>query len=131
MSKIEFEVPIYTDLLDPNRKNVKVPGFDFDVDKFENLISYFTPIENIPIILGCKHADLDRFCNKVYNMNFKEAYTTLSTITDYWCRRVVSNLAASGNTTALKTMTEHFMGLTENKNVGVNITVVNDLKEDE
>lgn len=131
MANIEFEVPIYTELLDPNRKNVKVPGFPFDVDKFENLISYFTPKENIGLILGVSEAVLNDFCDRVYGLTFNDAYTRLSGVTDYWCRRVVTNLASSGNTTALKTMTEHFMGLTENKNVGVNITVVNDLKEDE
>lgn len=127
----KFEVPIYTDLLDPKRKNAKVEGFSFDVDTFENLIDSFVPKENIPIILGVSWGDIERFCNKVYGLNFNETYNRLSGVTDYWCRKVFKNLAATGNQSAIKLVAEHFMGLaSDNKNQGVNITIVNDLKGD-
>lgn len=125
------EVPIYNDLLDPNRKNTKIYGFDFDVDTFENLIDCFTPKENIPVILGVQRSKLDVFCNRAYGMNYDEVYVRLSGITDSWSRKVIKNLSASGNSTALNIMSKHFMGLSDdNKNQGVNITIVNDLKED-
>lgn len=128
----KFEVPIYTDLLNPNRKNVKIPGFSFDVDVFEDLIDCFTPIQNIPTILDTDIPTLDKFCDRAYGMNFKETYAKLSGITDYWSRKVIKNLSSSGNSTALNIMSKHFMGLSDdNKNQGVNITIVNDMKEDD
>lgn len=128
----KFEVPIYTDLLDPKRKNVQVPGFSFDVDIFENLIAAFVPIDNIPIILNVPIRDLDDFCMKVYGMHFNEAYKRLSGIADYYSRNVFRNLAHAGNQSAIKITAEHFMGLTsDNKNQGINITIMQDLRGDD
>lgn len=125
-------VPIYDNLLDPHRKNTKIVGFDFDVDTFENLIDCFTPESNIPVILGVHTGQLDKFCERAYGMNYHEAYAKLSGITDSWSRKVIKNLSASGNSTALNIMAKHFMGLSDdNKNQGVNITIVSDLKEDD
>lgn len=130
--KLNYEVPVYDDLLDPKRKNTSIPGFDFDVDTFENLIDNFVPIQNIPLILGVHSGQLDKFCQRAYGMNFEETYNKLSGITDYWSRKVVKNLSASGNATALNIMSKHFMGLSDdNKNQGVNIVIVSDLEEDD
>ena len=124
-------VPVYDNLLDPHRKNAKIIGFDFDTDTFENLIDCFTPEANIPVILGVHTGQLDKFCERAYGMNFHETYAKLSGITDSWSRKVIKNLSASGNSTALNIMAKHFMGLSDdNKNQGVNITIINDLKED-
>lgn len=128
----KFEVPIYTDLLDPKRKDVVVPGFSFTPDVFENMIAAFVPRDNIPVALGVDYANIDHFCKQVYGMNYADTYTRLSGIADYWSRNVFKNLAYAGNQSAIKIMAEHFMGLSnDNKNKGVNITIVNDLKGDE
>ena len=125
-------VPIYDDLLDPKRKNAKIPGFHYDTDTFENLIDCFTPMKNIPVILNTRFSDLDMFCQIAYGMNFQDTYIRLSGITDAWSRKVIKNLSSSGNSTALNIMSKHFMGLSDdNKNQGVNITIVNDMKEDD
>ena len=122
----------YADLVKRNRPNAKVPGFNFDVDTFENLIDSFVPQDRIPIILSCGLTDLDKFCNKVYGMTFKETYTMLSGISDMWMRRAIVNLSHSGNSTALNIASKHFMGLSdEAKDANINITFVNDLEEDD
>ena len=122
----------YADLVKRNRSNAKVPGFDFDVDTFENLIDSFVPQDRIPSILRCSLVDLDIFCNKVYGMTFKETYTHLSGISDMWMRRAITNLSHSGNATALNIAAKHFMGLSDdNQNANINITFVNDLEEDD
>lgn len=130
------EVPIYSDLLSANRRNVKVEGYDFDVDTFENLIDNFVPFNNIPLILSasCKRklciSDLDKFCKIVYGMDYKETYEILSGITDMQMRKVFKGLAASGNATAIAINAKHFMHLDdENKNDAINIRIVNDLSD--
>lgn len=130
------EVPIYSDILSINRRNVKVEGYDFDVDMFENMIDNFVPYNNIPLLLSasCKKklciADLDRFCKIVYGMDYKDTYEILSGITDMQMRKVFKNLAASGNATAIAINAKHFMHLEdENKNDAINIRILNDLND--
>lgn len=123
----------YADLLKKNRTNYKVPGFNFDVNDFENLIDAFVPEKNIRLILNCDYSTLDEFCNIVYGMQFKDTYRILSGIADMFMRQAISGLAKTGNNTALNIAAKHFMGLTEEANKeSINITIVNDLdpKED-
>lgn len=129
------EVPLYSNMLSANRKNIHVDGFDFDVDTFENLIDNYTPMENIITILSgiCRkkitQANLDDFCYLVYGMDFKETYKFLSGITDMYMRKVFKNLAASGNTTAMSINAKYFMKLEDDsKNDTINIRIVNDLE---
>ena len=129
---ISNPVYAYRDLVKMYRENVQVKGFDFDVDMFENLIDNFVPEENIPVILRCTKADLDRFCNVVYHMNYAETYKVLSGVTDMFMRKAIKGLAQEGNQTALKLASEHFMKLKEEEdNNNINITVVNDLNGDD
>lgn len=122
----------YKDFMNPlKRKNLHPDGFDFDMDTFENLIDFFTPMENIPVILRCDYKTLDNFCKICYNMPFKDTYIYLSGISDALMRGTFKKLAAMGNTQAVKIVSEHFMNLKENKSHDVNITIVNDLKDDE
>lgn len=126
------EVPIYSDLLKANRKNVKLDGFDFDADTFENLIDNFVPFDNVPTILRTTKADLDVFCKALYGLNYVEAYKVLSGITDMYMRKVMKNLAASGNATAINIAAKHFMKLDDDaKNDAINIRIVNDLNGDD
>lgn len=125
-------VPIYDDLLNPNRKNARIEGFDFDVDTFENLISAFTPLENVPLILGVAEVDLDVFCRKAYGMTYREAYRKLIGVSDFWMRKAITNLAVAGNGSALNIASKHFMGLRdEEQKHSVQVTFVNDLDEEE
>lgn len=122
----------YRDMLRGFRENYKVKGFWFDVNTFENLIDCFTPKQTIPIILRCKHADLDRFCQVVYGMKFSEAYTFLSGLTDMFMRKAIKGHSNNGNPTAMKIAAEHFMDLKEQQEKdGINITIYNDLTSDE
>lgn len=128
------EVPLYSNMLSANRKNIRIEGYDFDVDTFENLIDNYTPMDNIVVILSgitrkqLTIADMDRFCNIVYGMDFKEAYKFLTGITDMYMRKVFKNLAASGNTTAMSINAKYFMKLEDDsKNDAINIRILNDL----
>lgn len=125
-------VESYKDFMNPTkRENKKPDGFNFDMDTFENLIDFFTPMENIPVILRCSWTELDDFCKICYRMNFKDTYNYLSGISDALMRGTFKKLAGMGNTSAIKIVSEHFMNLKENKSSNVNITFVNDLKDDE
>ena len=127
-------VPVYAykDLLKSSRQNVKVDGFWFDVDTFENIIDCFTPEKMVPVILRCTGADLDRFCQIVYGMKYSETYTILSGITDMYMRKSFKAHSNLGNPTAMKVVAEHFMNLkNEDQSGGVNIVFCNDLKGDE
>lgn len=118
----------YRELLRSARENYKVKGFWFDVNTFENLIDCYTPKDTIPIILRCKHADLDRFCQVVYGMKFNETYTVLIGITDMFMRKAIKGHSNNGNPTAMKIAAEHFMDLREQEQKdGINITIFNDL----
>lgn len=120
----------FNDLLKANRPNKKIPGFDFDVDTFENLLDNFVPYDMVAKILRVSISDLDKFCHIVYNMKYSEAYNVLTGIADMFLRRSVKNLAHSGNGTALNIAKEHFMKLDSEKNdKPQKIVIVNDLKE--
>ena len=122
----------YKDLLKSTRQNVKVKGFWFDVNTFENLIDCYTPKDDVGLILRCSEADLDRFCKVVYGMKFDATYKVLTGITDMFMRKSFKGLSQSGNPTAIKVVAEHFMDLKEKQDKdGINITIFNDLKGDE
>ena len=127
------EVQSFSAIMKRNaRRNFKLKGFDFDVDTFENLIDAFVEKETVPVLLGCCHADLDRFCRAVYGVDYNTAYPRLLGIADMWMRKAVTNLATSGNATALGIASKHFMKLSDeaDKNA-INITINNDYKIDE
>ena len=132
--KKQFQ-PVYSykELLSRRRQNCTIEGFDFDVDTFENLIDCFTPMKNIPVILGVSASDMDRFCNIVYGMDFAETYRTLFSISDMFMRKVIQNLSSSGNPTALNLAAKHMLQWEkDNQNQNISIKIVNDLdKEDD
>lgn len=125
------DVPGFQDFLALNRQNVKLEGFNFDVNTFENLIAWWTPINEIPVILGVRSDQLDYFCNKIYHMNYKETYYKLHNIEMALTRRAIDGLSKQGNSTALNILSKHFMELEDNNQQDVHITIVNDLKSDE
>lgn len=87
------------------------PGFNFTRNDFEDLIDYFTPFEDIPILLGVKHAELDEFCKFIYNMNYKDTYDNLLRRSNLYFRRSMISLSKSGNPTAIKVAAEYYVGL--------------------
>lgn len=93
---------------DPDQK---APGFNFTRDDFEDLIDNFTPFEDIPILLQVKHAELDEFCNFIYNMNYKDTYDNLLRRSNFYFRKSMMNLSKSGNPTAIKVAAEYYVGL--------------------
>ena len=127
------EVQSFSAIMKRNaRRNFKLRGFDFDVDTFENLVDSFVEKETIPVILGCRHADLDRFCRAVYGVDYNTAYPRLLGIADMWMRKAVTNLATSGNATALNIALKHFMKLDDDREKSaINIMINNDYKIDE
>ena len=121
----------YKELLSRRRQNVKVDGFDFDVDTFENLIDCFTPMPSISIILGVSNHDLDNFCHIVYGMDFAETYRSLISISDMFMRKAIQNLSVSGNPTALNLTAKHLLQWEkDNSNQNISIKIVNDLDKD-
>ena len=94
-----------------HRENVVVDGFAFDSYTFEDLIDNFTPEEDIPLVLRVNKSQLDYWCMQVYNVPYHEAYVFLSKMGLFYCRKAFTQLAKSGNNTAIKTVGEHFMKL--------------------
>ena len=121
----------YEKFLKADRQNFKPEGFTFDVNQFENLIDMWTPFDKIPIILKVNCDVLDKFCITVYNMNYKETYARLSGISEAIMRKAFSNLAKGGNATALSIMAKNIMKLDNDQTQNINLTIVNDLKEDD
>lgn len=121
----------YEEFLKADRQNFKPEGFTFDVNQFENLIDMWTPFDKIPIILKVNCDVLDKFCITVYNMNYKETYARLSGISEAIMRKAFSNLAKGGNATALSIMAKNIMKLDNDQAQNINLTIVNDLKEDD
>lgn len=120
----------YQDLLKAGRQNIKVKGFWFDVNTFENLIDCYTPYDTIPLILRCSISDLSRFCTYVYGMDYPMTFKVLTGITDSFMRKTFKGLSQAGNPTAIKLVGEHFMGLKETQQAeAINITINNDLKK--
>lgn len=93
---------------DPNET---APGFNFTRNDFEDLIDNFTPFEDIPLLLGVKHAELDEFCNYIYNMNYKTTYDVLLKRSELYYRKAMMMLSKSGNPTAIKVSAEYYVGL--------------------
>ncbi len=87
------------------------PGFNFNRNDFEDLIDNFTPLEDIPILLGVSHGELDTFCNYIYRTNFKVTYENLLRRSQLYYRKAMMSLSKSGNPTAIKVSAEYYVGL--------------------
>ena len=94
-----------------NRENKTVDGFAFDQDTFENLIDYYTPLNDIPVILNVGIAELDVFCKALYGFDFKTTYDILSKRSQFYTRKAFTTLAYGGNAAAIKVASESYMGL--------------------
>ena len=113
---------------DPNQT---VEGLNFTRNDFEDLIDNFAAPEEIAILLQVTLVDLDRFCNEVYNMDFKTTYQVLFQRANLYFKKAMFMLSKSGNPTAIKVAAEYYVGLgavdkTENK-----ITFIGVMPEDE
>ncbi len=109
--------------------NQSLDGFDFDRDTFEDLIECYTPQEQILSLLGISHYDMDRFCKKIYNMSYNEAYCFLLYKSDAHNRKAFNMLAKEGNQTAMKIVAEHFMKLGSIDKSDVKVQFVNDVPQ--
>lgn len=92
-------------------QNQKMKEFDFDRDTFEDLIESYTPIDDIPVLLGVRKSDLDIFCKYIYNQDYKTAYGALLMKSNAHNRKAFNSLSKKGNQTAMKIVAEQFMGL--------------------
>lgn len=113
---------------DPNQT---APGFSFTRNDFEDLIDNFTPFEDIPILLGVKHVELDEFCNHIYNMNYKDTYDNLLRRSEFYFRKSMFSLSKGGNPTAIKVAAEFYVGLGAVDKQENRITIVNSMPEAE
>ena len=94
-----------------NRENQVIDGFSFDQDTFENLIDYYTPLNDIPLILNVTGVQLDTFCKTIYGFDFKTTYDYLSRRSQFYTRKAFTQLAYGGNAAAIKVASESYMGL--------------------
>lgn len=101
------------------------PGFNFTRDDFENLIDDFTPVNDIPVLLGVKDYELDKFCNYIYNMDFKPTYEVLLKRAQLYYRKAMMSLSKSGNPSAIKIASEFYVGLGKNIDDDSRFTIVN------
>lgn len=120
----------YAEFVKASRSNVSPPDFPFTIDMFENLIDCWTPQDQFPSILQTSFSVIDNFCRVVYHMDFNQTYSMLSGITDAFMRKTFKNLASSGNPSAISIVSKHFMKLDDSNSNNLNVTFVNDLKED-
>ena len=99
-----------------HRKPTVVNGFPEEFQEYlEDLIDSFVPLDSIPKIIKIEYdkdySDIDYFCKKVYNMDFKDTYHYLFQKADMYCRKAFTNLAKQGNKSAMAIVAEHFMKL--------------------
>lgn len=122
----------YDDVLKGERANMRVEGFFFDKDTFENLIDSWADFEDIPIALDTPIEHLDIFCNVLYGKNYRDTYSMLRTISKIVARKTIDRLAKSGNATAVAIAKNHYAQLLDNDgSKPINITIKNDLKSDD
>ena len=88
-----------------------VKGFNFTRNDFEDLIDNFTPFDDIPILLGVCHRDLDKFCMQIYRSNFKTTYDNLLKRAQLYYRKSMMMLSKMGNPSAIKLSAEYYVGL--------------------
>jgi hypothetical protein len=105
-----------------NDEYIKVNGFPDDFQEvFEDYIdNYGTFDGTFEYMKGhCKatanmdltRQNLDYFCQKVYNMDYKATFLYISGFTNGCLRKAIVNLAKDGNSKALDIASEHFMKL--------------------
>lgn len=88
-----------------------VEGFNFTRNDFEDLIDNFTDEDTILILLQITRPELDKFCNEVYHMNYKETYEVLYQRAQLYYRKAMMMLSKSGNPSAIKVASEYFAKL--------------------
>lgn len=119
----------------PSKKkvNAKPQGFDFDQSMFENMIDAQILPGTFKEVFNCTGADLDRFCQSVYNMNFIDAYRKLHEASVAEWKRTFGTLARNGSQTAMKIVAEDILKLNqENRKKEFRIQICSELPtEDE
>lgn len=134
----EQDTPVYSysDLLKANRRNFIPDGFDYDADTFENLIDSYATQDEIKMVLSMKSGhkvdepELDKFCRLLYGFDFRETYRILSGISNIHMKKIIKNLGASGNATALSLTSRYLMKMEEDdKKDAINIRILNDLDD--
>ena len=113
---------------DPNQT---VEGLNFTRNDFEDLIDNFAAPEEIAILLQVTPVDLDRFCNEVYNMDFKTTYQVLFQRANLYFKKAMFMLSKSGNPTAIKVAAEFYVGLGAVDKQDNHITIINSMPEAE
>lgn len=101
------------------------PGFNFNRNDFEDLIDDFTPKDDVPILLGVTHSELNKFCSYVYNMNYNQTYEVLLKRSQLYYRKAMMTLSKSGNPSAIKIASEFYVGLGKTMDDDSRITIVN------
>ncbi len=118
----------YDDILKGNRTNMRVEGFFFDKDTFENLVDSWADFEDIPIALDTPVEQLDIFCKVLYGKDYRQTYTMLRTLSKIIARKTIDKLAKAGNATAVAISKNHFAQLIDDDgNKPISITIKNDL----
>lgn len=118
----------YDAVLKGTRANMRVEGFYFDKDTFENLVDSWADIDDIPIALDTPEPQLDIFCQVLYGKNYRDTFVMLRTISKIVARKTIDRLAKAGNATAVAIAKNHYAMLLDNDgNKPINITIKNDL----
>lgn len=131
MSDYKYQKP---SLLHPEKwgdPNQTVEGLSFTRNDFEDLIDNFCAPEEIAILLQVTPVELDRFCNEVYNMDFKTTYQVLFQRANLFFKKAMMNLSKSGNPTAIKVTAEYYVKLGAVDKQDNHITIINSMPEAE
>ena len=131
MSDYKYQKP---SLLHPERwgdPNQTVEGLNFTRNDFEDLIDNFAAPEEIAVLLQVTPVELDKFCNEVYNMDFKTTYQVLFQRANLYFKKAMFMLSKSGNPTAIKVAAEYYVGLGAVDKQDNHITIINSMPESE
>lgn len=131
MSDYKYQRP---SLLHPEKwgdPDETVEGINFTRGDFEDLIDNFSAPEEIATLLQTTPVELDRFCNEIYNMDFKTTYQVLFQRANLFFKKAMMMLSKSGNPTAIKVAAEYYVKLGAVDKQDNHITIINSMPEDD
>ena len=82
--------------------------FSLNKDDFETLIAFFTPFEDIPLILNTSEGVINDWCRNTYGLDFRQAYLNLLAQARSVGRFMISSLAEKGNNSAINIYSKYF-----------------------
>lgn len=92
-----------------------------DQDEFERYVAVATSIEDLKDIFQATEDDFDRWCFDTYGLNFRTTYNLMlkQALAEY--KSALSGLAKIGNNTAINTMNQIVLNLTQQNDLKITV----------